>query len=79
MFIHNESTNIFTNPKTKTLLIINLIINFILFVLSSGFLYKNKPYITPVKIAEKVNPGKYGPNGNKIAPIKSPSPAIIAA
>ena len=25
-----------------------------------------------------VNPGKYAPNGNKIAPIKSPKPAIIA-
>jgi len=28
--------------------------------------------------ADIVNPGKYAPNGNKIAPIKSPSAAIIA-
>ena len=38
-------------------------------------LYKNKPNITPEISAESVNPGKYGPIGNIIAPRKSPIPA----
>ena len=47
-------------------------INLKFFLSSPGFLYKNSPYTSPINPADTVNPGKYAPNGNKIAPIKSP-------
>src|SRR5690554_955510 len=43
------------------------------------FLYKNIPKLKPVKNAVRVKPGKYGPMGNRIAPIKSANAATIPA
>lgn len=70
--------NIPTPIKLKMLLIINLIKNLpsLNFLLSSS--YKNIPYISPIIAWLNVYPGKYAPNGNNNAPIKSPSNAIIA-
>lgn len=42
-----------------------------------SFSYKNIPYISPIIAWLNVYPGKYEPNGNNNAPIKSPSNAII--
>jgi len=77
-FKNADSSRILIPPRTITLLIINWKINFKSFLFSSGFLYKNIPYTNPINADDIVKPGKYAPNGNKIAPIKSPSPAIIA-
>lgn len=66
-----------TPPKANTLLIITRTKNFPSFIGFSGLSYKNTPCISPVKAALSVNPGKYEPNGNSNAPIKSPNAAII--
>jgi len=76
MWIQNEFIKTFTIIETIKLLIVSLINN-CLFLGSSPLLYKNKPYINPEIAALTVKPGKYAPNGNKIAPKKSPNNAII--
>lgn len=70
MFNHNESNSKCTNVKTSKVLIIAFITKclFSLF----GVSYKNIPNISPASPQLTVNPGKYAPNGQNIAPIKSP-------
>ena len=76
IFRNSDSINIFIPNKTIILLIINSIMNFKSLCSFPGFLYKISPYTKPIKAADIVNPGKYAPNGNNKAPIKSPKAHI---
>lgn len=69
--------NIPTPIRLKILLIINLTKNLPSLIFLLSFSYKNIPYISPQIAWLNVYPGKYAPNGNNNAPIKSPSRAII--
>ena len=47
--------------------------------LRSQCLWKRSPLQSAIRIAVTVKPGKYGPIGKRIAPIKSPRPATKTA
>lgn len=70
VFSHKEFSNKFITTNTITVLIIDFIVKY--FFALFGVSYKNNPNIKPDNASLIVKPGKYAPNGHRMAPIKSP-------